>query len=144
MRLTTTYKGHEVWVDTMWGPGKLRYGSPALEKEHYESEEQIIAALDRYDLKQRQNFKNKTAYRARGYRHAGRAEGVRVSSISEDGQDAWIVTDDGKREKEYRRNLYANEAALNAMLERKAELESAHEREVDELDRNVARWEPAP
>lgn len=51
--------------------------------------ETLLTALDKYDLKLRKNFENNLAFYI-GYESGGGVRVCEVTSISEDGQEAWV------------------------------------------------------
>ena len=68
-------------------------GEPYETIKTYDSVESILDAIDRYDLSLRKDFTNRVAYRidVSGWRgEKNRIEQVEVTSVTDDGREAWI------------------------------------------------------
>jgi hypothetical protein len=118
-------------------------------KKEFDSLESILNAIDRYETSQRKDFVNSVAYRVQGWDNDTLGE-VTVTSITEDGREAWItfisksLGGEKKREKVGITSLYNSHKAVEAFIRGKADAKVVYERTVGilEAELNKHRWKP--
>lgn len=140
MTTTIAVEGHEVSVDIQGSSISLR--TDAL-KDPYHNLDTLTDALRRYNLSLRKSFTNPDAFLFAGW-GTKIVEPVVVTSITEDGKEAWVRRRDtrngkeGKRSKVRLADLYAEREGLDAIQTREQE----HKQEIATMWENVKRWEP--
>lgn len=97
-------------------------------KKSFSTLEALLIALDKYDLKLRKNFENNLAFYIPHDTHMG-VQTVEVTSITEDGREAWVkmppkrAGDETRREKvPIKGHLFSDRAACEAFVRLKANL----------------------
>lgn len=138
MRQDIQLEGYPAQLDFAPGHSTYHVIVPVLSEEgraaRFPHLDAATAAIKKYDLELRKGFRNPTAYTLD---RAGVHE-VTVTSITSDGQWAWIRCQNGQREKALLGRLYANRVEAQAIVDRERE-----SREEIEAMRDAAkRWQP--
>ncbi len=149
------HNGYEI-IGQVYTDGSIGWRCEALEKknprwngdsEEFSGYHQLTIALDAYDLKCRKSFTNKTAYIInRGWSRTEKSscEKVEVTSLTPNGKEAWVKTQEGKRRKLDVASLYADEESVKAYMSALDTVIAVFEQ--DKLDLQAAldkcRWVP--
>lgn len=155
MELKGTHNGHEI-RGHVYNDGSVGWKTDAIKDtdakyewdlEEFQSPKEIMDALDKYDLMCRKSFTNKAAYIVvmHGW-NAGRNtkwEKVDVTSLSPDGNEAWIKTLDGRRKVRIE-TLYATEESVKAYTSAYDAVVAAYEKDKEDLQAALdkCRWVP--
>lgn len=153
MDFKSTYNHHEITA-RVHTDGSVNYMTEAIvdtesawgSPREFLTVAALTEALDKYDLMTRKNFINKTAYMIENWYRAdeGAVNTVEVTSLTSDGEDAWIKTEKGERRKVRRATLYADrglcEAYLAAIKEIVATYEASKRHAQTVLD--LSQWKP--
>jgi hypothetical protein len=123
-------------------------GSPYEATKSYDNVESILEAIDRYELSLRKDFVNKTAYRVGGgWRHEkNTVYEVTVTSVTDDGKEAWIKEGDNSRSKVSLKSLYNSKEACKHycdsmnFLAKQYEKETTKAQEILDSPKNL--WKP--
>lgn len=119
-----------------------RHGMPdfrcdLLPGKGFDSEEKITAAINAYKLSLRKNFSNPAAWLFGSWR-AQTPQPVTVTSVTEDGKEAWVRDAKGERSKVQLAQLVSDKDALLAVMAKEKELQEQIKATWDALPR----WSP--
>lgn len=134
MKLTGNYNGHEVNVLAYDG---ITFESPSLGNTRFNSADALQKALDKLDAEASKDFTNRTAYMMPGWGDKDGAA-IEVNITSHRGDDAWIVSKDGKRSKVSKFALFESAADVHAYITLKRECDAR----VKAANDAIPRWKP--
>lgn len=104
--------------------------------EPFKSEEELLKAVKSYDLENRKDFTNKTAY-VRGFRGSDPVDKIEITSICPNGKEAWIKKH-GERTKVFLSDVFTSQAEVSAAIA----YESCRRAEIAANWQAVTRWAP--
>jgi hypothetical protein len=145
MRFKTEVLNVEVFADFPWNwnnaDGRPSFSAPSVFDQKFDSLQKLEDALKAHDLTLRKNFSNPVAFR-RSYRYpvSYPAETVTVTSVGENGKEAWIKNAKGNREKVQMTSLYA----FKDEVEKAIEIETTAHEQVKKWWAAVTLWTPQP
>lgn len=147
------HNGHEITA-YIYTDGSITFTTDALQEpgaygrttKEFASLSSIEAAIDKYELSLRKNFKNTTAYMVVNphYRSERAVEAVKITSITQDGKEAWIKTPKDDRRKVRLDELYKDREVCQAYIDALVATTAVYEKERETLKSIVDRhlWTP--
>jgi len=147
------HNGYEI-IGSVYTDGSIGWRCEALERrnprwngdlDEFPDYRELVKAIDAYDLASRKDYVNKTAYvirRAYG-NNDNKWEAVEVTSITPNGDEAWIRSSEGRR-KVTLKTLYATKDAVETYVNSLNALMVKYDADEDKLDAELdaARWVP--
>lgn len=121
-------------------------GKYYMEEKEFTSLDTIKAAIDKYELSLRKNFKNTTAYMIINphYQNDRMVEKVTVTSITPNEKSAWIKTSKDERRKVSLEELYKDPEVCQAYIAALAATSAVYQKERETLKSIVDKhlWKP--
>jgi hypothetical protein len=135
MTFTTEIDGHTVKATILSG-GRIFLTTEALSGQNFEDPDKLVAALADYSLKLRKEFPSRIAY-LKTFANELPAE-VEVTSLCENGLEAWIKLPSGRHSKELLTKLFASRDEVAAVQH----LQMTRRAEIDAAWASCERWAP--